>query len=145
VAILAGEIVAAGRLNRMQPVPYYAEQSSQLAVPTSVTDVPGLSITFTTSAANAKYHATGFLDWDNVDANTSSGLGFCSVDGVAQTKQIRYAGAVATDKGTPGQQWFGTLASAGSHTIKLRASADVAGDLTVFSHSTLTVVIYEVV
>ncbi|MFC6017806.1 hypothetical protein ACFP2T_16515 [Plantactinospora solaniradicis] len=137
--------VAADPLNRIQPVPYYAEQSSPLAVLTTLSAVPGLSITLSTVTAGATYHAIGFLDWDNLDANTSSGLGILNIDGASQTKQIRYAGTAATDKATMGQQWFGTLASAGSHTFTMQAQADAASDLTVFSHSTLVVVIYEVV
>jgi hypothetical protein len=145
VAILAFEIVTAGRLNRMQPVTYYAEQSSSLNMTTTVTDIPGCSITLSTTTDNAVYLAYGIFDFDLGGATTATALGRLNVDGADTGKTARYGAEVASDVSTVAQQWRGTLASAGSHTLKLRGSTSAGTNLFAFSQSTLTVVIYEVV
>jgi hypothetical protein len=147
MAILAGEIVSAGRLNRLQPVTYDAVCSSALTVTTTETDVDGASVTFTTAADGAVYVVEGIFDIivDTASAGVNV-LGRCAVDGVPQTASAPYE-MNATDRGPANQVWRGTLGSAGSHTIKLRASKTGAGGVArvLNINSTLTVTIYEVV
>lgn len=142
--ILAGEIVTAARLNRMQPVPYEAVASAALNGPVTDTDITGASITLTTTAANAVYVARCFVDFDNDAAGTNFATVKLVVDSVAQSGQANYQQGVATDRATPGQSWKGTLASAGSHTLKLTGTLPAEVNIN-SGHTKLTVTIYEVV
>lgn len=146
MAILAGEIVTAGRLNRMQPTTYAARATGTLAVTSTVTDVAGATVTFDTVAANAIYTVHATFDIGQIATTTNDCFGRLSVDGVLSSELAIYGGQVSSDRATVGQIWRGTLASSGSHTIKLQASTTSINQFQVFiTHTGLIVTIYEVV
>jgi uncharacterized protein YaiE (UPF0345 family) len=143
--ILAGEIVSAGRLGRMQPITYQADASGTLAVLTTVADVPGATYTFTTAAANATYVVWGVYDVNQVATTNNDFIGRLSVDGVISGKFALFGGQVNGDRATVTQVWRGTLPSAGSHTIKLAASTTAVSQFQVVAgHTSITIEITEV-
>jgi hypothetical protein len=144
VAFASGEKIRASRLNRIQPVSYLANANGDVPALSTDVDVPGATITLTTLAANAVYVAVAFFDFDLTGASTATGTGKLVVDGATQTATANMAGEVTTDRMTPGQTWKGTLASAGSHTLKLTATTG-ASQIVQDTHTTLQVTIYEVV
>ncbi|MFJ9887186.1 hypothetical protein ACIQRW_15130 [Streptomyces sp. NPDC091287] len=122
--ILAGQTVTAGQLNRMQPVPYEAIASSATAVlaTTTIVDVPGATVTLTTTTPNAIYRVTGIFDV--LPGATSASVlvfGFLNVNGTTDTG-VAIQGLTSSMRATVSQTWRGTLAAAGSHTLKLQAS-----------------------
>ncbi|MEO3923017.1 hypothetical protein ABGB07_03925 [Micromonosporaceae bacterium B7E4] len=147
--ILAGEIVPAGRLGRMQPVTYEAAASSSLDITdsTTISDITGASVTLTTAAANAIAIVDGTFDCNVITTNASTlMLGRLNVDGSDQTAQATYAMDTAL-RGTVTQTWRVTLASAGSHTLKLRGSLSAASGRGVFTfqNTKIQIMILEVV
>ena len=143
MAILAGEIVTAGRLGRMQPRPYHAVGNADLTGAVSNADVPGATYTFTTTAANAVYTVVAVFDFDNA-ALTTLMIGRIAVDGAVQSPLATNGSQVTTDRVTATQTYKGTLASAGSHTIKLVATLDT-GQQVRGVNSSLLITITEVV
>lgn len=123
MSFLAGETITAGRLNRLQPVDYDAAATSALAVGNSTyADIPGCSITLTTGAANATYKAWAVLDCSVTAVSTTALMvGRHVVDGVVDTGIAVYA-MDTLDRATIAMMWRGTLASAGSHTLKLQGA-----------------------
>jgi hypothetical protein len=140
----AGQIVTADELLRLQPVTYQATASSDLAGAATNADVPGATITLTTTAANAVYVAVGVFDYDLQGTTTVIGTGMLAVDGTNQTAQALFQQGISTDRMTASQVWRGTLAAAGSHTLKLRGTLPSGMEMNA-THTTLTVTIYEVV
>jgi molecular chaperone DnaK (HSP70) len=87
-------------------------------------DAPGTSVTFATDNANAIaiIVAVWDLEFTNTSGQTSQHvIGYLSIDGVEQTAQgvLR---CLQNNRGTVPQVYVVTLASAGNHTIKQRAS-----------------------
>jgi hypothetical protein len=123
MAFLAGEIVTAGRLNRLQPVTYEAIASSLLTMTTATpADVPGASVSLTTTADNAAYKVIGVFDAEVLATSTSVlMLGKLVVDGTSQSGVAVY-GMDTLDRATVIMTWTGTLGSAGSHTLKLQGN-----------------------
>lgn len=140
----AGERITASKLSTTRLT---AACDLALLVTTVATDVSGMTITFTTTRDDVTVDALAFLDAVTVGADPVTGtlVGELLVDSAAQPAQILWnAGTDATpndgNRATVGQSWTVTLASAGSHTIKVRASrvAGTAGDLSINAiHSTL--------
>lgn len=144
----AGDRVTASKLSTTRVM---AVCSAALLVTTTATDLTDLTSTFTTTRANVDVHVLGVLDAITIGADPVTGtlVGELVVDGSAQAAQILWnAGTDATpndgNRATVSQSWLVTLASAGSHTIKMRASrvAGTAGDLNVnATHSTMSLTI----
>lgn len=145
----AGEIGLASKFNRIQPTTYdVAATTAPVTLTTSNQDVTGATITFSTTAANAIYVATACFDFEATTAAVTVMQGRLSVDAAVQTEEALLDGSISSDqRATVYQQWRGTLASSGSHTIKLVAlkSLNVGVMRVNHIHTTLTVVIYEVV
>ncbi|MFD3657039.1 hypothetical protein [Streptomyces sp. NPDC058620] len=152
--ILAGQIVKAGQLSRMQPRPYYA----QAGVPTTITTttftaVEGCSITLTTTAPGATYTVQANFSFDVTAAVAGVYTkGALFVDGVQQSGEARWAeGTSGSDTGDydmAGKGWRGTLATAGTHTLDLRcglSSITGAPGIACTGYTDFTVTIYEVV
>lgn len=147
MAILAGEIVTAARLNRMQPVTYVATATADLTgAGAASAAITGATKTFTTTTANAVAHVTAFFDFDHSASVSTVATGELFLGGVKQTSECVYqqGTASANDRMTPGQTWLITLGAAGSYTLDLRAT--VPTNITVHQTNTrLVIVIYEVV
>ncbi len=148
MAFSAGQTITAAQLNRIQPLPRVARATGNLTLTTSVQDVPGATITVSTSAANAIYVVTGVFDCDVTSYSGDPAiLGGLYVDGAGVTGSAVWLGRATAWRVTAAGTWSGTLASSGSHTLKLVANKNVnAGTYTVLSGSTaLTLHVYEVV
>lgn len=121
----AGDRVTASKLSTTR---LSAAASALLVVTTTPTDVTDLTITITTTRANVDVQAHGVLDAEALNTTPGVVVGQLLVDGNAQTAQILWkagANGNAANTGarvTVGQNWTFTLATAGSHTIKIQAS-----------------------
>lgn len=144
---LAGEIVTAARLNRIQPVPYQAIASSNLTGIQTNADIPGATITLTTLTNSAVYVCHGVFDAGITGANVAILSGGLSVDGAVQTARglLQQAAGANNDRVTAAQEWRGTLATAGSHTLKLVGTCSDADNAFRATHTVIEVTIYEVV
>lgn len=115
----------------------------------TIVDIPGLSITVTTPRANMLYVVHANLDviiTRQTDDGNAICVGVLDVDGAGQSQQLLYQAAVTTlgsHRATVSQTWTVALATAASHTFKMRASktdftsnphVDVGG-----VHSTLSI------
>lgn len=140
----AGQRVTASKLSTTR---LEATCDTTLTVTTVVTDVSGLSITFTTTRDNVAARATCYLDCNAIGVDPLTGLLIArlNVDGGEETANCLWnAGSnntTADNLRSPASQgWDFTLASAGSHTVKIVAnrSGGTAGDLNIEAvHSTL--------
>jgi hypothetical protein len=142
--ILAGGIITAGQLARMQPVPYKAVASSALAGAVSNADVPGCSVTFTTQAPGAIVVAHIVCDFDPSGTVSTLSNGRLAIDGTGVGEYAVYqsAGAISDRQSTP-QSYRETLGAAGSHTVKMIAT--LATNVTMNVYTTLEFTVYEVV
>lgn len=146
--ILAGQTLTAAQLNRLQPAPYEAEATSTLTLGTSVADIVGATYTLSTSAANALYVVDATFDcWAEVVSGVTAIQCRLDVDGVNAGREGVFLGATTGERATIHQQWKGTLASSGSHTLKLRGlkSAGVGTYKIVATSTVIGITIYEVV
>lgn len=141
--ILAGEIVTAARLNRLRPTRETAVCSSDLTGAVTDTDVPGATITLTTATNGAEFEAVAFIDFN--PTSTSIGIGKLVVDSVIQSGEAHLQSPSASStRGTTGMVWSGSLATAGSHTLKLTATLPASFQIRQ-THTKLYVAVYEVV
>lgn len=149
MGFLAGERVTAARLNRLQPKTFIARASADLTGVVTDTDVTGATITLTTETNNAVYVAIApaIADWNGAAGSTNFVRCKLSVDGAIQSAetQAEQAAGAAGDRIPGAQVWRGTLATAGSHTLKLVATINDADQRLLQEHTALQVTIYEVV
>lgn len=111
----------------------------------AVADITGATVTFTTTTPNCQFFAYGAFDVIVTNDSTNTFVGSCSADGIAFTDTVNIkdqsSGVGLTFRSTTGKLWSGTLATPGSHTIKLRG-ATTGGTTTVTqgSHTNIIVV-----
>lgn len=107
------------------PTRLNAVATGDLPIGTADGDIPGATLTFTTASANALARVRGDFDFRLTALGTGYCYGSLYVDGVRQTKQALYStGAIETRE--PGSMgWDITLASTGSHTLKLSGHKDI--------------------
>ena len=122
MAFAAGNKITTDRLNRLQTTIYHAIGSGTVVGAATNSDVTDATVTFTTTADDATYAAVGVWDVDWTSSTTSTGTARVDVDGSPQTPLATFGAQVSTDRTTVSQTYSGTLATAGSHTIKLIAS-----------------------
>lgn len=143
MAISAGEIISAGRVARLQTAIASMAATSALAMTdTTETDIPGASVTIVTTANNATYKVVATFDASVTTTNaTTLMIGKLQVDGVSQTGTAIFAMDTAL-RATVVATWTGTLATAGSHTFKLRGnlSAGAAGTASFIQTNTAAVI-----
>ncbi|NNJ04142.1 hypothetical protein HHX38_08340 [Streptomyces sp. PKU-MA01144] len=125
--LLAGQILTAGQAERLKNAHYMGVASGALtSTTTTYADIPGATLTLTTKAANATYIAEATLDANVVGTSpTILMVGRLMVDGVADTG-LAVKGMVVADRATISARWQGTLAVAGSHTLKLQGALTAA-------------------
>lgn len=135
----SGSRVTAAALNRITRADLEAVVSGDMTVTTSTVDVPGASITLTTTQANTKVKITASLDAEITGA-TDFLFGRCEVDGVNATGDINFK-VSGSNRIPVAKTWTVTLGSVGSHTIKLRAFKTGSSNLvTIFgTHSKLSI------
>lgn len=145
MGILAGETTPAGKLQRLQPTTVWVQATSTVSASQTNADVPGCTLTFTTQTAGAQVTIrwTGDIRCTNAAATFSSIR--ANIDAGAATSPVfvLFQGSAAGQGSTGAQTWVTTLASAGSHTIKLQATTST--NTVVQTYTTLTVTITEVV
>ncbi|WP_405391051.1 hypothetical protein OG596_26280 [Streptomyces sp. NBC_01102] len=143
--ILAGEILTADKLMRLQPKTYDAVGTTTQTGPLTDADVTGATVTFNTTAANATAVVQTVFDIDYTAATTTLGSGRLNVDGVGESEYAIFRQGSATGgRGTVAQTYRVTLASAGSHTLKLTHTVPTNCRLQGV-YTTLTATVYEVV
>ncbi len=132
--IVLGNVTISGSLSSASALKYLeARSSADETVTTSVTDVNGATLTFTTPAANTVVKVTSY--WDvSTTGGTDTFIGTLYVDGsVYGFGEAHDEGAGTSGRTTLAQGWTVTLASAGSHTLKLRRTKTSNSDtLTLF-------------
>lgn len=97
-----------------------ARCTTNLTLSTTAAELSGTSLTFTTRYPNATIHISGSADVDALTfTSTAVAIGKLLVDDVEQTGHILWQINNANDRVTAAQTWYVTLASAGSHTIKM--------------------------
>lgn len=110
---------------------------------TTLTDIPGATITFTTTVANVRVLVDGVFDARrNATAGQPNFLGQCVVDGVAQTAQAVWNSAQINSFAMASNFWDVTLGAAGSHTIKLAAASNAAAQNVVQIHTGLKLQVF---
>ncbi|SCK20044.1 hypothetical protein YUYDRAFT_02074 [Streptomyces sp. ScaeMP-e48] len=119
--ILAGQIVTASQLNRLQPKKYGAVGSGTIAGAATNADVPSATVTVDTETA-ANYVVWCVWDANVSAASTGTLLGRLNLDGVNQSPLATMNQPTSAGRAQPSQQYIGTLSAAGSHTFKLVAS-----------------------
>lgn len=135
---VTGNATVTGSLSSASALKYLeARSSGDETVTTSVVDVNGATLTFTTPAANTVVKVTSY--WDvATSGGTDTFIGTLYVDGVVNTQgEAHVEGAGTTGRNTESQGWTVTLAAAGSHTLKLRRTKVGSSDtLTLFGTHT---------
>lgn len=144
--IYSGQKVTAGQLNRIQPKTYDAVGTTAQAGPLTNADVTGATLTFTTTTANAIVVVDTTFDFDFTAATTTIGSGRLNVDGVGEARYAVFGQGPGdgSDRSTVSQTYRVTLPAAGSHTLKLTASAP-AGMTLQGVYTSLVATVYEVV
>lgn len=143
MSIAAGDRITADRLNNLKTSTYYAVGSGTVAASSTNADVTDATVTFTTLTANATYRA--WCVWDYLASGTPAAVSTArlNVDGANQTPLATFQATGATERDTVAQNYSDTLASAGSHTLKLVATTST--NVTVQgSNSSIMVAIEEV-
>jgi hypothetical protein len=109
-------------------------------------DVPGTTITFTTTAPNALVFAIWFGDYEAIAANTATGVTMLRLDGVTlSSPAATWRVDAINSRGTTGNADLRTV-TPGSHTALLRANRSGGADGTLRLnqlHTTLTLAVFE--
>jgi len=137
MGILAGQKVTADEYNADVTDYLHVILAADETVTTTLTDVTGVTSTFTTPVANTEVKVTAMCDV-GISGTTDFAVITCVVDGVTQTGNAKLLGNVRT---TIYGEWVVTLATAGSHTIKLqRQKINNANTVVLYgSHSKMTI------
>lgn len=115
-----------------------AVASSLLALTSTITDVPGATVTNVLSR-NLNFIAWGVFDTETLAAATTTAIGYLYIDGAAEAEQALLKDTVSGERATIAQVWTGSL-GAGSHTLTLRGSAVVSSQFRFnATHTTLTI------
>lgn len=101
-------------------------------------DIAGISISFTTETDNAEVSATWFIQADLSGASTATLSARARISGPASYATAAavfatYAGEVATDASTVGQQYKFTLGVAGLYTATLRGTTSANQTINIYT------------
>lgn len=130
------------------PAPYLLSApctSALTSSSTTLTDIPGCTVTFTTANPNASVLVTGIFDIDVATSGGSVALGYCVVDGAVQNGQATQQLATTATRNTCAQVWNVSLPTAGTHTIKLQGALSVAVGSAVYetTHTNLNLLVLD--
>lgn len=143
--MLAGQIVTAGQLNRMQPKPYAAAATGPLTASTAYTLIPGCTLTIATTVPGAIWTATGVFDCNVTTVHaTNLMVGRLTVNGSSDSGLAIHA-MDTLDRDTVAMLWGpGTLAAAGNHVFNMEGVINGSGGAGGFlAYSRLAVTVYE--
>lgn len=135
--ILAGDVVTAADLNRLQPKTYYAAATASI---TAAGDVTGATITLNTETDGAIVVITGCGSY-NWSANTTISTITCQQNGTPLAGKIICDPDNTSGRETNYQQWRVNPGAAGSYTFKL-VGETVPANMTI--DATHTTIICEV-
>lgn len=127
------------------PAVFASACSTLVDLTTTEVDITGATVTFSTTKANAQFLCIGSFYFSMVAANNGVALGKLNVDGTNASGFVNFTGLFSTpERHNLAQSWTGTLAAAGSHTLKLRGvgSAAVAAQRVNATHTTITVLVF---
>lgn len=149
MAVEIGDYVTADLLNALRPAEYSAKASGTVAASSTNVDVPGCTVTFDTLTNGA----TVKIDWvGDFDASGAPTIGVLNsvraiIDGATTSPSFAmFASGVAEASGqrqTDSQTWTTTIATAGSHTIKLQATT--TANMVINTMTNLNVKVTEVI
>lgn len=143
-ADLAAAVDAQLVLVNAKPIMTGAACSTNVALTTTEVDITGATVTFSTTKTNARYLVNASFYMAATTGNVNVATGKLAVDGVNQAAQANFTGVATLERANVAQSWVGTLAAAGSHTLKLRGVLNVGTGVTVNATSTaFTVVVFE--
>jgi hypothetical protein len=144
MAFLAGDLLTAQRVNRLQDKSYYKTATGTLPASSTNADMPGVTQTFTTETNGATVDCAWVVDFDLSGATTIVGASRLLLDSVTASDNSAIFGAeVATDRGTAAQTNRFTIPTAGVHTIKMQCTTPA--NMTVNTHTTMLLVVKEIV
>lgn len=129
-----GQFITAQRLNRLQPVTYWAQASAVVVASTALADVPGTSISITvqTNGASAAFWFHGH--WY---ASAASSVGNGSLQAVWDVNSSPTFGVgqptTVNEKYGAGNTWLTTVSTAGTYTFKLKASTGTLMTMPVYT------------
>lgn len=123
----------------------YAISTADQNITNVEANVPGLTITITTTAPNARFEAEGIFDFEETAAGGTTLIGRLYVDSVLQSATAVFKVASTNDRQTTPQNWAGTLPVAGTHVFQSRVVRSAAAGTQVANatNTTLRVKIYE--
>lgn len=135
--ILAGQKVTADEYNADVTGIVDDTLAADETITTSLTDVTGVSIAFTTDVANTKVLLIATCDIGST-GNSDIGAVTCVIDGVTLGGNAKWQ---VSGRGTISQTWISTVAAAGPHTAKLQKQKfGTSNTVTLFgTHTKLTV------
>jgi hypothetical protein len=144
MSFLAGDLLTAQRINRLQNKSYHIKSSGNLPASSTGVDIPGATIPFTTETDGATVQVWFTVDFDNTAspaANVGSVRAFMDATGGAV---FGIYGANITDgRSTIAQMDEFVIPTAGAHTIKLTATTPA--NMIVNQYTTLKIIVNEVV
>lgn len=149
MAFLSGDRLTSARLNNIQPVTYFAQCDSALTNVTTTTyqDISGATITFDTVTDNAKVVVDAEFDMAVATINATIDMnGRIVIDGAAEPPLAKHQ-MDAQDRDSVFTHTLATIATAGSHTIKLQGAVSAAAGGTGGAFQTFTclrVTVYEI-
>lgn len=137
----AGERLTASKLSTTT---LQAAADAILAVTTTVTDIPGATISFTATRDDVLVRVVGVFDCETL-GTTAAGIivARANMDGAEPVGRATFQGQGGEVRGTVTQTWLFTV-DQGPHTVKLRAarSGGVDGDTRINpTHTTITAII----
>jgi hypothetical protein len=144
MTFLAGDIITAARLNRLQPASYYAIGSGTVVGSLTNADVPSATLPILNATVGATYMAWCAWDANVTSASAGTLVVRMAIDGVAQAPNGTYNSPTNLGRGQPVNFYMGTLSTTITHTFKLIASP-LAGQVIQGVNCSIMVQILEVV
>jgi hypothetical protein len=134
-----GQFITAQRLNRLQSRTYWAQASGTTAASGSG-DVAGASVPLTieTDGATVAFHWTAAVYATGVMASNANVRAFIGADGSPVYALSEWK--TNAEKGTVGNQWATTVATAGAYTAKLTYTTPALGTLSNYTSMMVTVI-----
>lgn len=137
----------AGQKTRFADLPavFQAGPNANLTLSTTETDVSGATVTISTVRANTVVQIHASFDIRITTAGTSFCRGRIAIDGVTQARQALFLAQTAETRVAMRCVQTATIASAGSHIVKLRGSKDAAGGVASIEQgncTAITVIVY---
>ena len=144
----AGEKIYASDVLRARPKMFWDVATSPLPASSTVVDIPGISISFTTETAGAELTLWWTIDADPTTSGTTALISARPriTDPSAATTDAPVfatfsAAGNAADRGSPGNAWKTTLGAAGTYTVVLKGTTAASQQINVYS--TLTAMVQE--